>query len=102
MKKREGFISLKDHKENFQNNPKCRLIDLAKSDSGKISKSILDKLNTKLGSILNANQRRNTQNVIEWFGSIGEKTRHSVSFHFFHLKPFSKKVWQEKHRLVWG
>ena len=36
MKKREAFISLKDHKENFENNPKCRLINPAKSDSGKI------------------------------------------------------------------
>ena len=26
MKKREAFISLKDHKENFENNPKCRLL----------------------------------------------------------------------------
>ena len=49
--KREAFISLKDHKENFQNNPKCRLINPAKSDSGKISKPILDKLSTKLRSI---------------------------------------------------
>ena len=31
MKKREAFISLKDHKENFENNPKCRLINPAKS-----------------------------------------------------------------------
>ena len=48
MKKREAFISLKDHKENFENNPKCRLINPAKSDSGKISKLILDKVNTHL------------------------------------------------------
>ena len=32
----EGFISLKDHKENFENNPKCRLLNPAKSDSGKL------------------------------------------------------------------
>ena len=32
MKKCEVFISLEDHKENFQNNPKCRLINLAKND----------------------------------------------------------------------
>ena len=88
MKKREAFISLKDHKEIFQNNPKCRLINPAKSDSGKISKSILDKLNTKLRSILNVNQWRNTQNVIEWFGSIEEKTRHSfISFDIVDFYP---------------
>ena len=56
MKKREASISLKDRKENFENNPKCRLINPAKSDSGKISKLILDKVNTHLRTILNVNQ----------------------------------------------
>ena len=55
MKKCEAFISLKDHKENFENNPKCRLINPAKSDSGEISKLILDKVNTHLRTILNVN-----------------------------------------------
>ena len=54
-KKRKAFISLKDHKENFENNSKCRLINPAKSDSGKISKLILDKVNTHLKTILNVN-----------------------------------------------
>ena len=88
MKRREAFISLKDHKENFENNPICRLINPAKSDSGRISKSILDKLNTHLRSILNVNQWRNTQNVIEWFGHIKEKNRHSfISFHIVDFYP---------------
>jgi hypothetical protein len=50
MKKREAFIFLKDHKENFENNPKCQLINPAKSESGKWSK--------------NLNQWRNTKQVI--------------------------------------
>ena len=77
MKKREAFISLNDHKENFENNPKCRLINPAKSESGKLSKIILDKINSNLRKILNLNQWKNTQNVIEWFGNIKEKHRHS-------------------------
>ena len=82
MKKCElALISFKDHKENFENIPKCRLINPAKSDSGKISKLILDKVNTHLRTILNVNQWRNTQNVIEWFGCIEQKSRHSfISF----------------------
>ena len=88
MKKREAFISLKDHKENFENNPKCRLINPAKSDSGKISKLILDKINTQLRTILNVNQWRNTQNVIDWFGNIEEKSRHSfISFDIIDVYP---------------
>ena len=73
MKKREDFISFKDHKENFKSNPKCRLINPAKSDSGKISKLILDKINTQLRTILNVNQWRNMQNLIDWFGNIVQK-----------------------------
>ena len=88
MKKREAFISLKDHKENFENNPKCRLINPAKSDSGKISKLILDKVNTHLRTILNVNQWRNTQNVIEWVGNIEQKSRHSfISFDIVDFYP---------------
>ena len=38
--RRQAFISLKDHKENFQNNPKCRLLNPAKNNLGLISKQI--------------------------------------------------------------
>ncbi len=88
MKKRKAFISLKDHKENFENNPKCRLINSAKSESGKLSKIILDKINSNLRKILNLNQWKNTQNVIEWFGNIKEKHRHSfISFDIVDFYP---------------
>ena len=46
--KREAFITLKDHKPNFANNPTCRLINPAKSEIGKISKQILDRINTTI------------------------------------------------------
>ncbi len=82
------FISLKDHKENFENNPKCRLINPAKSESGKLSKIILDKVNSNLRKILNLNQWKNTQNVIEWFGNIKEKHRYSfISFDIVDFYP---------------
>ena len=102
MKKREAFISLKDHKENFENNPKCRLINPAKSDTGKISKLILDEINTQLRTILNVNQWRNTQNVIDWFGNIEEKTRRRHSFISFDIIDFSRlslKIYWTKHYL---
>ena len=38
MAKRESFITLKDHKDNFENNLPCRLINPAKSQIGRISK----------------------------------------------------------------
>ena len=38
MADRQAYITLKDHKENFQNKPICRLINPAKSEIGKVSK----------------------------------------------------------------
>ena len=67
MKKREAFISLKDHKKNFENNPKCRLINPAKNDFGKFNKLILDKVNTSIQSTLNVNQWRNGQKHFKAF-----------------------------------
>ena len=37
---RQAFITLKDHKENFANNPTCRLINPAKSELGIVSKKM--------------------------------------------------------------
>ena len=48
----------------------------------------MDKVNTHLRTILNVNQWRNTQNVIEWFGNIEQKSRHSfISFDIVDLYP---------------
>ena len=50
---RNAYITLKDHKQNFDENPKCRLINPTKTEIGKISKIILDKINKKIRSKLN-------------------------------------------------
>ena len=50
------FSTLKDHKENFQNNPTVRLINPAKNEIGRISKFILDKINSSLIEQLKVNQ----------------------------------------------
>ena len=50
------FITLKDHKENFQNNPKCRLINPAKSEIGIVSKHYIDQINKSTREKLNINQ----------------------------------------------
>ena len=52
FEQRESFVTLKDHEENFQNNPKCRLLNAAKFEIGKTT---------------NINQWQNTQAVITWF-----------------------------------
>ena len=64
---------MKDHKEDFCTNPTCRLINPAKSELGKISKNILEEINTKLTSTLGLNQWKSTKSVIEWFSNIESK-----------------------------
>ena len=46
--KNNCFITLKDHKEFFLNNPETRLLNPAKNEPGRISKAILDKINLNL------------------------------------------------------
>ena len=42
-----SFITIKDHKENFDNQPTVGLINAAKNELGRISKLIFDKINKK-------------------------------------------------------
>ena len=56
MYENETYITIKDHKENFPNKISRRLINPSKSDIEKISKTILDKIITKIVSLTNVNQ----------------------------------------------
>ncbi len=67
---RDAFITLKDHKPNFANNPTCRLINPTKSEIGKISKQILDRVEKKIITALNLNQWKNTTAVLNWFNNM--------------------------------
>ena len=48
FKQREVFVTLKDHKVNFKNDPKCTLIKPAKWEIGIISKHYLEFINNKI------------------------------------------------------
>ena len=61
------FATLKDHKANFLNHPTRRLINPAKNEIGRISKQILDQINSKICEILKVNEWKNTASVINWF-----------------------------------
>ena len=56
LAKQQAFITLKDHKENFKNNPTCRLINPAKSEMGLVSKQILERIITEMRSTTLLNQ----------------------------------------------
>ena len=72
---KDAFITLKDHKEDFHTNPKCRLINPAKSELGKVSKKHLEKVVENIQKATNVNQWRNPSTVIEWFKRIPNKNR---------------------------
>ena len=64
LAKKEAFITLKDHKPNFQDHPTCRLINPSKSEIGVISKHILDEINTSIINGTKINQWKNTSSVV--------------------------------------
>jgi len=75
--KHNAFVTLKDHKPNFQNNPSCRLINPAKTEIGIVSKQILDKINKTMITQLKNNIWTNTTSVLQWFNNIANPKDHS-------------------------
>ena len=88
--RQQAFISLKDHKEKFQNNPKCRLLNPAKNNLGLISKQMQDRINSCVRSQTNVNQWRNTRSVIDWFSAIKDKSQ--CTFLIFDILDFYPSV----------
>ena len=90
MAKTPAFITVKGHKDNFDSRPRyrCRLINPAKSELGRVSKIILDDINNKLRSKLQVNQWKNATLVIDWFNSINNKpNRTFLSFDIVEFYP---------------
>ena len=71
--KNNCFITPKDHKANFLNNPKTRLLNPAKNELGRISKATLDKINLNPRNTTKVNQWKNTNDVSSWFKSVKNK-----------------------------
>ncbi|XP_071842724.1 uncharacterized protein [Apostichopus japonicus] len=97
MATKQAFITLKDHKVNFENNLPCRLINPAKSETGLISKVILDRINNAVRTATKVNQWRNTSSVIEWFKNIQNKEKHTfISFDIVEFYPSIRRSLLEK------
>ena len=93
LAEKTAFITLKDHKENFQNRPKCRLINPAKSQIGRLSKQIIDPINNAIKAHLNLNQWKSTQQVLDWFNQIEEKS--CKRFLQFDIREFYPSITEE-------
>ena len=90
LAKQQAFITLKDHKENFKNNPTCRLINPAKSEMGLVSKEILERIITEMRSTTLLNQWKNTSSVMKWFKNISNKSNHT--FVIFDIDSFYPSI----------
>ena len=88
LAEKQCFITLKDHKPNFKNNPTTRLINPAKSEIGIISKKILERINGKVVAATAINQWKNSETVIEWYKKIPNKPSHAfISFDVIDFYP---------------
>ena len=99
---RSAFVTVKDHKEDFNNNTKCRLINPAKPDLGKISKQILENVVNVVKSRTQLKQWRNTDEVLTWFKSLTNKKR--KSFIIFDICSFYPSITKNilKKALEWA
>ena len=71
--KREAFITLKDHKPNYINNPTFRLINPTKQELGKVSKQKLEKIVSVVKEKSGLQLWKNTDSVITWFKNLPNK-----------------------------
>ena len=99
MTRRETFITLKDHKENFESGLPCRLINPAKSEMGRVSKRVLDSINSKLKGRLNVTLWNNSAAVIDWFRSI--EMKETCTFMSFDIVEFYPSISEDLlHRAI--
>ena len=79
--KRDCYITIKDHKPNYANNPSFRLINPCKSELGMVSKQMLVKIITAVKSKVHLTQWKNSDSVIDWFTNLKNKERlHFIQF----------------------
>ena len=85
-----AYITLKDHKENFRNNTKCRLINPSKGEVGIVSKKYLNIIIADVSRKTEVNQWRNTATVINWFKNLSDK--HKRKFIKFDIAEFYPSI----------
>ena len=85
-----SFITLKDHKENSNNNPTVRLLTPAKNELEHISKAFLNTTNKNIREAMGLNQWRTTNTIIDWFKSI--RNKQFCKYFVFDIKEFYRSI----------
>ena len=91
--KNEAFITLKDGKTNFKNNPTTRLINPTKPELGKVSKQFLSEVIGIVRKESGLNQWRNTYELLDFFNNTPNK--HKSSFIKFDICAFYPAITED-------
>ena len=78
---KQCFITFKDHKESFIARPTCRLINPGNTRIGKVSKTILDRVNASIREKCQLAQWRSSKDVIDWFNEKSKPEKHIGRVH---------------------
>ena len=81
-----AFVTFKDHKDNFCSNPMICLRNPSKTELGKVSEQLVEKMDSDIIEKLQFNQWRNTDAVLKWFNDITDKS--NCNFIQFDMKGF--------------
>ena len=73
--KSKARVTLKDHKDDFRNKPKTRLINSCKPNIGKVAKKFLSRIADELRAKTELSQWKNSYDVINWFKNINNKSK---------------------------
>ena len=92
-----AFLTIKDHKQDFPNSVKCRIINPASNTLGKLSKRVLDKINSKCRAASIVSQWRSTQDVFDWFTHVhnNKNTQKKSKFLQFDICEFYPSISEE-------
>ena len=71
-------MTLKDYKDNFRLSPTCHLVSPSKNKLGKVSKQLVERVNSDIIDKLQFNQWDNTNVVLKQFNNIAD--RNNCSF----------------------
>ena len=110
---KKAFITINDHKPSFPNSVDCRLINIMKSDWGKVAKLILDKMYCNIRDNTDVVQWKNYFEVIAWFDKLSNANnlnflkfdissfyplirRYKLNKAMYFAPTFTKLVWMKK------
>lgn len=94
LRKNNAFLTIKDHKDQFPKSIKCRLINPCKTQMGKVSKKILDRINCEVRRKTKLIQWRNSEAVLKWFNSVENKQQ--KCFIAFDIIDYYPSIMQEQ------